>query len=109
MTNQLYAVPGIGGTTSTEVNVEQTSPFVWAVLTMHSTVSASSDSILAAARRALDGGPRDRLAALREAAARRTQAMSMHPDTPEEIADRAAQFEGFSRLQSRTTIWHTED
>jgi hypothetical protein len=109
MTGQFYAVPGLGGTTSTEVVLEQVSTGGCFMLAGATTSGNSAAAVLAAAQRALDGGSRDRLAALREAAALRMRTMPTYEDTAEEIADRMAEAEALDQLQARSTAWEAED
>ena len=106
MTEQLYAIPALSATTSTEVRLSSSTTTNWALTRP---VARLSSEVVSAAVRALDGGSRDRLAALREAAAHRARTMPMFDDPEDERAQRDAESEAIDRLQAQASAWTTED
>jgi hypothetical protein len=110
VTGQLLLVPGLGGTTSSKILVGRTGSQS-SVFMSHASMSiaTSVDVAIGRAREALRGGARDRLAELREAAARRARTMPMYDDPIEEVAERTSLVEAFEELQAETNAWKSED
>jgi hypothetical protein len=111
MTGQMLLMPGWGGTTSSRIVIGATSS-PGDVFLSHASVSTSISvdaRAIEQARRVLDGGIRDRLAELREAASRRALAMPMYEDPADEVAERARLVEAFEELQIETNAWQAED
>jgi hypothetical protein len=110
MTGQLLFVPDLGGSSSAELVIDMPSTqsgFLFAGSWISTTSAAAA--VVERARRDLDGGPRDRLAALREAAARRRRTMPMFDDSPDEVAERACLVAAFQELQASTSPWNAQD
>lgn len=114
MTGSLQFMPSLGGATSSGLIVKrlsrlaaQSRTFIFQPINYAS--PPQGVTLVDDMKRILDGGPRDRLAELREAAARRTRDMPVYDDPADEIKERAELVAAFEELQTSTTAWNTGD
>lgn len=99
MASQLF-VTDLGGTTSSKLVVKRT---------RRAPLPVSEQTILievGKARRKLRGGASNRLAELREAAARRVRTMPDYDDPADEVAERTHVVKAFEGLQTDTAAWN---
>ena len=99
MAAQLF-VTDLGGTTSSKLVVKRT---------RRTPLPVSEQTILievGRARRKLRRGASDRLAELREAAARRIRTMPNYDDPADEVVEQTHVVESFEALQTDTTAWN---
>jgi hypothetical protein len=72
-------------------------------------VSSRVTVLISEARHRLHDGARDRLAELREAAARRRRDLPDYDDPADEAVKRAELVDAFEYLQAETSAWRAED
>lgn len=102
MTVQLFFTD-LGGTTASKIVVKH-------ARRTHLPVSEQTILVeVGKAHRKLRGGATDRLAELREAAARRMRTMPKYDDPAGEVAERADLVKAFGELQAETTAWTAGD
>jgi hypothetical protein len=108
MATEMVIAPYLGGSTSTGLPVRAmlhnagTTPALVGSWPGGSTAPASTQDT--ARRRS-----RERLAELREAAARRVRTMAAYDDTTDQIAERDAELSGWLGPQASTSTWSDED
>lgn len=98
--------PALGGSTTTpETTVKPDARSAGEV----EVVTSRATLLISEARHRLHDGARDRLAELREAAARRQRELPDYDDPADEAAARADLVDAFLHLQAETSAWRAED